>query len=184
MIEGASQKDFLTFMHEEIFLPLNLKQTRADKKGLKDTNVATFYETDNETYKEVYPTNNSNKWAGGGFLSTPADLVRFGNAVLNQRLFDSSTSQLLFTPVKLKNGEVNIQNYALGWRNDVTELVFKDKIKVNTLHHGGVALGSEAVLILFPEYNITVAITRNKNGNIGDLFELAYEIAELFIKTD
>lgn len=35
-----------------------------------------------DTVFRVPPFDNSDKWAGGGFVSTPSDLVRFGNAIL------------------------------------------------------------------------------------------------------
>ncbi len=181
IIEGATNKDFLSFMQESVFVPLALKHTIADKQGFKSENIAKFYAVENDNYKEAYKINNSNKWAGGGFLSTPKDLVKFGNAMLNNTLLDSTTTDLLFTPVKLINGEVNEQNYAIGWRNDVSKNVFKEKRKTIVIHHGGTAMGSTALLILLPEYNISVAIAMNRSGKTPDLFNLAYKLAELYI---
>jgi CubicO group peptidase (beta-lactamase class C family) len=181
IIEGATNKDFLIFMQESVFDPLDLKHTIADKQYLTSKNIAKFYTIENDNYKEAYKINNSHKWAGGGFLSTPTDLVKFGNAMLNNTLLDSTTTDLLFTPLKLKNGKVNKQNYAIGWRNNISKNVFKEKRKTRVIHHGGTALGSTALLILLPEYNTSVAITMNRNGKTPDLFKLAYELAELYI---
>ncbi|MEB2786600.1 serine hydrolase domain-containing protein [Algoriphagus persicinus] len=181
MIEGASGQDFVSFMKENVFQSLQMIQTQADNMGENIENTSKFYELENGEIKEAYATNSSNKWAGGGFLSTTNDLVKFGNAVINYRLLDSTTTQLLFKPVTLVNGEVNEQNYGLGWRNDVIENIFEDKRSVNTIHHGGTAMGSTAMLILLPEYNTTVAVTMNKNGKSADLLDVAYKIAELFI---
>ena len=82
----------------------------------------------------------------------------------------------------LKNGKVNKQNYGLGWRNDISTNVFKDNREVRIIHHGGTAMGSNAMLILLPEYNVTVAVAMNKNGKSTDLFDVAYKIGELFIE--
>lgn len=181
MMEGASGQDFLSFMQENVFQPLKMTQTQADKKKDQTENTSKFYDIENGKIKEAYAINSSNKWAGGGFLSTTNDLVTFGNAVINHQLLDASTTELLFKPVTLVNGKINEQNYGLGWRNDISDNVFKDKRNVNVIHHGGTAMGSTAMLILLPEYNTSVAVTMNKSGKSTDLLDVAYKIAELFI---
>jgi serine beta-lactamase-like protein LACTB len=181
IMEGASKTDFLEFMESKVFEPLTMYQTKPDLFNSSLDNIAEFYDTENNKIKEAYKTNSSSKWAGGGFLSTPTDLVKFGNAVLNYKLIDSTTTNSLFKPIKLKNGKVNDQNYGLGWRNDTSTNIFKDKQEVRIIHHGGTAMGSTAMLILLPKYNVTVAVTMNRNGKSTDLFDIAYKIAELFI---
>ncbi|WP_349254612.1 serine hydrolase [Autumnicola psychrophila] len=130
---------------------------------------------------KAYKTNSSNKWAGGGFLSTPIDLVKFGNGVLNQELINSTTTKLLFEPVQLKNGKVNEQNYGLGWRNDIRKDVIKDNREIRIIHHGGTASGSLAMLVLLPEYNTSIAVAMNRSGSSSELFDITFKIAELFI---
>lgn len=180
-MEGASGQNFLPFMQENVFRPLKMVQTQPDKKNEHIEYTSKFYDIENGKIKEAYTTNSSNKWAGGGFLSTTNDLVKFGNAVINQQLLDPTTTELLFRPATLVNGKVNGQNYGLGWRNDVRNDILKDKRSVNSIHHGGTAMGSTAMLILLPEYNTTVAVAMNRNGKSSDLFDVAYKIAELFI---
>lgn len=181
MMEKASNKDFLFFMEETIFQPLKMAQTVADKKSKEIMNIAKFYDVEDGNSSESYPINSSGKWAGGGFLSTTNDLVKFGSAVLHHKLLDATNTRKLFTPVKLNSGLVNEQNYGLGWRNEINETVFKDKRKTNIIYHGGSAVGSTAILILLPEYNATVAVTMNRSGNSSELFDVAYKIADLYI---
>jgi len=185
MMEKASEQKFLPFMQEKVFQPLYMTQTKADKKDQNKENTAKFYEIDNREIKESYEVNNSVKWAGGGFLSSTNDLVKFGNAVLNYKLIDSITTAKLFEPVKLNSGQINGQNYGMGWRNDMYENIHKDGHKVNIIHHGGTAMGSTAMLILLPEYNLTVAVTMNRNASSKEtkniFFSLPHKLARLFI---
>ena len=181
VIEGASKSEYLEFMLSNVFVPLNLNQTIPDKAEKTSKNIAEFYDIDDNQIKKAYYTNSSSKWAGGGFLSTPTDLVKFGNSVLNYKLLDTTTTKLLFEPVKLNNGKVNEQNYGLGWRNEISKEVIKDNREVRIIHHGGTAMGSIAMLILFPEHNISVAVAMNRTGTSTELFDIAYKIAELFI---
>ncbi|PCJ91604.1 MAG: hypothetical protein COA50_16345 [Flavobacteriaceae bacterium] len=187
MMEKASEKKFLPFMQEKVFQPLYMTQTKGDKKNQNNENNTKFYEVENGEIKESFDVNNSVKWAGGGFLSTPNDLVKLGNAVLNYSLLDSITTAKLFEPVKLNSGKINSQNYGMGWRNDMSTNIHKDGHNVNIIHHGGVAMGSTAMLILLPEYNLTVAVTMNRNATSKEtkdlFFSLPHKIASLFINS-
>lgn len=188
MMETASEKKFLPFMQENIFQPLQMTQTKADRKNQNMENIAKFYEVENGEIKESYEVNNSVKWAGGGFLSTTNDLIKLGNAVLNYRILDSLTTAKLFEPVKLNSGKINSQNYGMGWRNDTYKTIRKDGRDVNIVHHGGVAMGSTAMLILLPEYNLTVAVTMNRNASTQEtknvFFSLPHKLASLFINSN
>src|SRR5690606_21313221 len=124
VIEGASKQEYREYTQINVLEPLNLTQTIPDNALTPAPNTAVFYDFETDYFSSVFAVDNSSKWAGGGYLSTPTDLVRFGNGILNNSLLDENTKALLFRPVKLANGEVNEQNYALGWRNDLSEKVF------------------------------------------------------------
>ncbi|MEE9407244.1 MAG: serine hydrolase domain-containing protein [Polaribacter sp.] len=174
LMEKSSNKNFTSFMNEEVFTPLKMTNTSNNEKD----NIAVFYQLENDEFKKVFKINNSNKIAGGGFVSTPNDLTKFGSAILNNKLFNKEVQQQLFTPIKLLNGEINKQNYGLGWRIDETSKIFERNRKVQIIHHGGVAMGSTAFLLLLPEYNISAAIVMNSNTNKGaqKLSKILYKI--------
>jgi hypothetical protein len=75
----------------------------------------------------------------------------------------------------------------MGWRNDVYTNIHKDGLAVNIIHHGGVAMGSTAMLILLPEYNLTVAVTMNRNASTQEtknlFFSLPHKLASLFVNS-
>lgn len=181
VMEGASNTDYLEYIQSKVLEPLSLQHTIPDNALDPAPNTAVFYDYEEGNFKKSYPVNNSNKWAGGGFLSTPKDLVKFGNSILAHALIDSTTTELLFNPVELKNGEVNEQNYAMGWRIDLSQKIFKDGREVRVIHHGGTAVGSTAILMLLPEYNVSVAIAMNKSGETTQLFAIAYKMIDLFL---
>ncbi|WP_136481260.1 serine hydrolase domain-containing protein [Cognatitamlana onchidii] len=184
MMEGATKTNFLEFMQNKVFDPLGLLRTVPGGITESDDNTAKFYDIENGKIKEAYKTSSSGKYAGGGFLSTPSDLVKFGNAVLNNKLIDTKTTETLFQPVILNNGHVNEQNYSLGWRNDISTNVFIDNREVRIVHHGGTSMGSTAMLILLPEYNVSLAVAMNRNGKSTELFDITYKIADLFLKDE
>jgi CubicO group peptidase (beta-lactamase class C family) len=140
-----------------------------------------FYDIQGGEYKRAFPVNNSNKWAGGGMISTPSDLVRLGNELLSGAIIEPGTFEILTTPVSLSGGEINDEHYALGWRVD--EFVIKNK-KVKVIHHGGTATGSTALWIILPEYNITSAIMMNRSVEGFPLFDILIPVTSYFIEAE
>ncbi|HEY7886018.1 MAG TPA: serine hydrolase domain-containing protein, partial [Cellvibrionaceae bacterium] len=116
-MESAHQYPFEKIMTEEVFSPLQMNSTSFDKADNRhNQNRATPYLLLKNTLLKSPAVNLSYKYAGGGYLSTPTDIVSFANALLgNQFLSEKSVSEL-WTPVPLNNGDANPENYALGFR--------------------------------------------------------------------
>ena len=65
----------------------------------------------------------------------------------------------MWTPQQLNNGEINSQNYALGWREAKNLLLNKYTV----YHHGGVSRGSQSILMVIPELSLSIAANINVN---------------------
>lgn len=182
-MEKAANKEFLQLMDQEVFQPLGMRQTQGDSDTLETKAVP--YQTEHTYYKIAPEVNLSNKWAGGGFVSTPSDLVRAGNALLTNRLLTSESVQQLITPQRLNNDSINHQKYALGWRHSSSGRYFEGQEEVEVIHHGGMAVGGQALLVVYPEYKMVMALTINKSGMEGsfELFDYLTLLANEFLKT-
>lgn len=184
VVEGATGRPFLAVMQDELFGPAGMALSGADDKLRPVTGRASDYQSfGSGGYVLPAPfANSSNKWAGGGFRSTPTDLVHFGVALLDGRIVSPQSRGQMFTPRKLRNGKVNPQDYGLGFRIDtITDPDYPGK-SWRAVHHGGVAVGSQAMLVMLPGENIVVAITANAMTQppaLG-LFDAATDIAVLF----
>jgi serine beta-lactamase-like protein LACTB len=181
-MEQAAKRPFLEIMQTQVFEPLQMNLTAADATGVKIPHQVNFYNVGYGHYQLSYDVNNSNKWAGGGLLSTPSDLVQMANQLVSGKYLQQDTLATLFEPQKLNNGEVNRQNYALGWRHSITKKSLAGKKKVHYIHHGGTAAGSSSLLIMFPEYDLVVSVLINSSiGNFGELWDLTFEVATQFL---
>ena len=82
---------------EKQFVKLGLHNTFLDRSEPIIYNRARYYVRDqHHRLKNAPYVDNSYKWAGGGFLSTVGDLVRFGNAMLyssQQNTVDNGSSK-------------------------------------------------------------------------------------------
>ncbi|MBL1214583.1 MAG: beta-lactamase family protein [Ignavibacteriae bacterium] len=175
VIEGASGKDFLTFVQKNIFDPLNMNSIIADHSDSLIAHRSSFYsysdsgEIVNSKFVDI-----SNKWAGGGFISNAEDLVKFGNANIFNGFLEEATRNLFFSEVLTASGEKT--KYGLGWVSDVDQFGF------NWVGHSGGAVGGRSMLILYPEDKIVVALLTNLGPAKAPVAE-AQEIANFLRQT-
>lgn len=180
-IQEVSQQPFLEYLQKAVLYPLGMKSTKAGGTATPIAKKASFYEVEAPKFKPIYPTNISNKWAGGGLLSTPTDLVKMGNALQDSTFLSPTTKDYLFTPIPLKDGKMNPQRYGMGWRIGTDTQNFSPKA-VKVIHHGGTIGGGIALIIMFPEYDLTIAMMTNRSGSSGELFKPIFETAKPFIE--
>lgn len=184
VVEAASGAPFLDTMQKELFAPVGMVQSGGDDKLRPARGRASDYQNimrDNHVI-QAPETNSSGKWAGGGLRSTPQDLASFGVALLGDKIVNAQTREMMFTPRKMKNGKVNPQDYALGFRVDmISDEAYPGK-KWRAVHHGGVAVGSQAMLVLLPDQGVVVALTVNASTQppARGMFDAATDIAVLF----
>ena len=183
VLEKVAGNSFVELMQQRVFTTFNMPNTGAENDLRSTQETVSFYNTGYGYFQESFPVDTSNKLAGGGFVSTPSDLVNMGNLLLSKKQLKRSTLQQLFEPQKLTTGEINSQQYALGWRRSKTNKDFANKGPMPLVHHGGTATGNSSLLILFPEQQFVIAVLINGNiVNFGDLWDATLEIAEEFIK--
>jgi serine beta-lactamase-like protein LACTB len=175
VVEGASGKPFLEYMRAHVFRPLGMYHTVADHVDSLIAQRARFYvRTETGTLINAPYVDNSYKWAGGGFLSTTEDLLRFANAHLRSAFFPPEVHTLLFTEQRTQAGEG--VGYGFGWtlRTDAAgrPLVF----------HTGGAVGGTALLAVHPDTEVVLALLINLSDadlSVGwDVFEHFVAAAE------
>ena len=178
-IETASDQPFLTFMRKQVFEPLGMTNTFAAAAAGPELNSATFYfpRFAADPIYGLHPMREINLscYAGSSvFLSTPADLVRFGMAINGGKLLKPATVQLMQTSQRLVSGAET--GYGLGWDLETVKLAEKHVREAG--HNGDVLGGMVASLLTFPEQEIVVAVT--SNISYADTFSVGAMIAQAF----
>ena len=157
VVEGAAGQDFLTYMSRNVLRPLGLTHTAPDRVDSLIPNRTRFYERGADSgFVPAPPVDNSYKWAGGGFLSTAEDLVRFGSALLEPGFLKAATLELLFTSQKTTAGEPT--GYGIGW------FVATDGRGHRWVSHGGGSVGGTTAFSVDRDSRVVVAITSNLTG--------------------
>lgn len=179
-LEGASGKPYLELLETQLAKPLGLTRTGPHREalpGLVRSYIAGFFGAPTATP----PTDLSNKWAAGGLVSTPLELVRLGNAVLAGKVVQPETFSLLATPQRLSDGSDSGAGYGMGWRSGARKLVPGGR-EVQVVHHGGTGAGSMSFLLLVPESGLVISLQSNLLFEpFADFAAEAYALAELFL---
>lgn len=163
VVEGASGEPFLAYMQRHIFDALGMGNTTADHTDSIIQFRTRFYRRSGDgTLLNAPYVDNSYKWAGGGFLSTPEDLLRFAFAHLRTGFLQRQTVELLWTSQRLLDGELT--GYGIGWR------VGRDATERRVVSHSGGSVGGRSLLLIYPEEGVVLAITANmtdlRYGNV------------------
>lgn len=172
VVEGASGESFLDYMRAHVFRPLGMRHTVADHVDSLIIQRADFYQRRQDgSLMNAPAVNNSYKWAGGGFLSTPEDLLVFANAHLQPGFLAQEALDLLFTEQQTTAGEG--VGYGFGWftgtRDDGRHYVW----------HGGGSVGGTSLLIVQPDARVVLAACINLSS--ADL-SVAQEVLRLFVE--
>jgi serine beta-lactamase-like protein LACTB, mitochondrial len=165
VIESASGEKFTSYLQEHVFTPLGLIDTTADQNRSIITQRSRFYDLQKDGADENAPyVDNSYKWASGGLLSTPEDLVRFGSALLHPGFLTGNSLQQLFTSQKTNSGQET--GYGIGW------FIHKSQSGQPIYEHSGGSVGGTSQLIIYPDTRVVVALTTN-------LSEAPWKIADV-----
>lgn len=196
-MEGATGQDFLTLMARQVFGPLGLEDTMADKKGSQIAGRAALYSLDEKEGLVLAPqVDNSYKWAGGGFLSSAPDVARFALAHARPGYLEAGTLDLMFTRQPLKNGDAT--PFGIGWvvgfelylsgiesrlpaQARAVGRQIMERYPGAVMHSGG-SVGGVTMLILSRRQRLAVVVVINSTEGQGLPLLLALRTFDTFIR--
>ncbi len=164
IIEKVTQKQFDQVLKEKIFDPLGMKDTYFGKPETTQ-NLAIGY-----LYGNPEPHINTSNFSGaGGITSTTLDLLKWSNALENDKLLPRDKIELLFQPrAAYLDWEAD---YGFGWMLDK----YKFAVSKNHLikYHPGTSLGFYSMFLKQPDKGITIILLSNNSSfprfDISDL---------------
>lgn len=171
-MEKAGGKPFEQLVESDVLKPAGMTATRQDRPGVKS---AKPYLLISGALIEAPKDDASLKYAGGGYVSTPSDLVRFGCTLNTAWFLTPDSRKTLWSPALLADGKINPEYYALGFRvGGDTHGAF--------VHHGGTANGGYSFLLIYPQSDMVVAFASNYTPmDAGfDRLAKAQELAAIF----
>jgi serine beta-lactamase-like protein LACTB len=174
-MELASKNRFEEIIKKQVLSPAGMTSTFLDDVLNNNKKITVPYMAADSLLLRSPNINLSSKYAGGGLISTPSDLVKLGNALLESDFLSVQSKNIMWSPIALDNGNINPQNYGLGFRVDQNK-------RGRYVHHGGTSLGGYTYLVIYPELNIVVAFATNvtPDGFVFDRQKEAEKLVSVF----
>lgn len=170
LIELVSGVTYADFIQQHIFDRLGMKHSyyASDRKVID--NRAYGYQKKESGFVNKTAINFSVPFASGALMSTLDDLLKWQNALVNNKLLNTAETQKAFSRYKLNNGE--LFNYGYGWH-------IKEIGGLTVRAHGGSIFGFKSMGVYVPGEDIYVVGLTNCDCNSPTV--LTENIARLVI---
>jgi len=176
VMESAANIPYLDYIKKTVLIPLELTDTYPESSRDIVYHRPRYYERQKNLLLNAPFVDLSNKWAGGGFVSTADNLARLGGSFLSDHhsLLSKETIKLIFTP-QIQTCDGKSTNYGLGW-----SIKERSEHSPYQIFHSGGAVGASSHILLLPDEKICVALICNLSD--CSLSSLASDVAKFFIK--
>lgn len=158
-MEKAAGMPFEDYVNNEVLRPLNMLNTRPEARKnsqnkLKKNELVRFYTRSGSGFRKAIPVNNFYKLAGGGYLSTAADIATLGQAILDETFVRPDLMQEFLSPQIILGKSVY---YGLGWQAS------QDMAGRHYYGHVGNSVGAYTNFFVYPHEKLVVSILINSS---------------------
>lgn len=173
LIHRVTGQFYGDYLQEHIFKPLGMQSTRIISEADIVPNRAAGYRlVKGELKNQEWVAPVVNTTADGSLYFSILDLAKWDAALYTENLLKRSSLDLMWTPVKLKDGQPNKGHYGFGW--------FIDERKGHRcIHHDGSWQGFETAIDRYVDDQLTVVALANlaesKPGKITE------HVAEMYL---
>ena len=169
VIENVSGMSYEAYLKKNIWDKVGMTNTSIEKQSVEYSNKAElFHRKNNGKIKEVNATDLSDRLPGGGVHSTVIDLLKFGDALLDDSLLKASTFEMMIEDSKLKTEG---SGYGMGW------YLYGENPKFgNIVGHTGGQLGVSAMFMILPQEKISVIVLSNTSGALQEVSNIAVQL--------
>lgn len=150
-MQQACGLSFYDYVQTQVLEPFGMFDTFAP--NLKEADhLAQFYTKTTNGFKKAVPVNNFYKLAGGGYLSTSADIAKLGQGVLEQKLLQPETYDELLRTQMIKGKPTY---YGLGFQ------VSQDSQGHHFVGHVGNSVGAYTNFFVYSDSQLVISILIN-----------------------
>ena len=155
LIHRVTGEFYGDFLQQRIFQPLGMQSARIISEADIVPNRSAGYRLVNGKLKNqewVSPVVNTT--ADGSLYFSILDLAKWDAALYTEKLLKRSSLDLMWTPVKLKNGQPNQGDYGFGW-------VIEQRAGHRCINHDGSWQGFETAIARYVDDQLTVVVLAN-----------------------
>ncbi|WP_372756700.1 serine hydrolase domain-containing protein [Mariniflexile sp.] len=172
VMQNACNTPFNDYVCKTIFEPLNMTCSLMDVSDAVVPNLTQFYKSSVLRHPVIAkPVANEYKVAGGGFLSTSEDIVRFGNELIFPKILSNEAIAEITTSQRLTTGEKT--GYGIGFSTEIS------KNGTPKYYHTGGGVGASTILMIFPKEEIVITVLTNLTG--VSMTDFGKELEHIFV---
>ena len=171
IIELVSGLSYEAYMQKNIWDLAGMGNTGIERIDKLYENKSCLYHKKKRKTKAAGQNDLSNRIPGGGLYSTLQDILKFGQAVVDERLISGSTLSLMMQsqPVEYKGNK-----YGLGWR-----FYGPAGYENAVIGHDGGQTGCTSQLFIIPKSKTIVVVLSNTSGTYRDIATFASELVRI-----
>jgi CubicO group peptidase (beta-lactamase class C family) len=168
VIEGASDEKYVDYISKEVLAPSGMKTAQVDDRLAVIAHRTRFYQKERDRVENADFLDSSYKIPGGGWLASAEDMARFEVAILNDKLVNRQTRDLMWT-ARYTKGE---KSYALGWgiTKQGDELIYS---------HSGGQQGTSTFIAVAPQQKAGIVVLSNLEESDAD--DLGKELMKMLL---
>ena len=172
IIEKVSGMSYESYLQTNIWDKVQMTNTGIEYFDKVIPDKSMIYHRDSKgRIKEAEQTNLSDRIPGGGIYSTVTDMLKFGDAILNNSLIKESTFRMMTEDPKLK---IQGNGYGFGWY-----LYGENPNYGNVYGHNGTQTGASTFLMLLPEQKTTIVVLSNTSGAIQTVTTITIKLFDI-----
>jgi CubicO group peptidase (beta-lactamase class C family) len=173
LIHRVTGEFYGDFLQQRIFQPLGMQSTRIISEADIVPNRAAGYRlVKGELKNQKWVAPMVNTTADGSLYFSILDLAKWDAALYTEKLLKRSSLDLMWTPVKLKNGQPNKGYYGFGW-------FIEQRAGHRCIHHDGSWQGFETAIDRYVDDQLTVVALTNLEG--ADPGKITQHVAEMYL---
>ena len=175
LIHCVSGEFYGNFLQQRIFQPLGMQATRIISEADIIPNRAAGYRlVKGELKNQEWVAPAMNTTADGSLYFSIVDLSKWDAALYEGKLLKPSSFDLMWTPVKLKNGQPNKAGYGFGW-------FIEERNGHRCIHHDGSWQGFESAIDRYMNDHLSVVALTNLAG--AKPGEITKHVAEMYLQS-
>ena len=175
LIHRVSGEFYGDFLQQRIFQPLGMQATRIiSEADIVPSRAAGYRLVKGELKNQEWVAPAMNTTADGSLYFSIVDLSKWDAALYEGKLLKPSSFDLMWTPVKLKNGQPNKAGYGFGW-------FIEERNGHRCIHHDGSWQGFETAIDRYVDDHLSVVALTNLAG--AKPGEITKHVAEMYLQS-
>jgi CubicO group peptidase (beta-lactamase class C family) len=173
LIHKVTGEFYGDFLQQRIFQPLGMQTTRIISEADIVPNRAAGYRlVKNELKNQEWVAPMVNTTADGSLYFSILDLAKWDAALYGDKLLKRSSFDLMWTPVKLKDGHPNKDGYGFGW-------FMEERRGHRVIGHDGAWQGFKTAIARYVDDRLTVVVLANLEQAKPE--DIAQHVADIYL---